>query len=361
MVPIQATIYPITPIDAEVGGIIKFSWQGNQAFKNRCIIKEHDTGTIIYDKTIETFKYEHVIDLTIATLINGTKYSAYITVFDIDDTESDIQPLGEPFLCLKTPIFSFANIAEGSVISSSAYTFSLMYEQEDGELLDSWAITLYSTSHTSLSSSGTIYDTSDLSHTFSGFSNRNQYSLRAIGKTVNGIELDTGYVTITVTYSVKDVFSLLDPINVVEQGAIHLLSNIVSSEGHLLKDPVYIDGDFIDLRDNELSYTEGYEFRDDFSFVNVFYGAQPNQEILTMSSATEGELELSVKYRVGKFGSDVMMAQYELTVTNGLGSRVYYSESIDIPEDTDLIGLLIVRQNGFYVIEAINLTKAGIR
>lgn len=360
MVLIQATIYPITPIDAEVGGIIKFSWQGNQAFKNRCIIKESDTGTVVYDKTIETFKYEHSIDLTVATLVNGTRYDAYITVFDIDDVESDVQSLGEPFLCLKTPVFSFANITEGAVISSSSYTFALTYEQENGELLDSWAMTLYSTAHTSLSSSGTIYDTSDLSHTFSGFSNRNQYVLRAIGKTVNGIELDTGYVTITVTYSIKDVFSLLDPVNVDEQGAIHLLSNIVSAEGKTLKNPVFIDGEFVDLRDNELSYTEGFEFKGNFSFAMVFYGVQPNQEILTMTD-TNNSILLSVKYRIGRFGSDEMMAQYELTVSDGLGSYVLYTDPMELPADTDRIGLLIYRQNGLYAIEAINLTTAGIR
>ena len=82
---IQATIYPIVPFDAVIGGTIKFNWSGNQAFKNRCIIKNNETAAVVYDKTINSFKYEHPLDLTVATLSNGNKYNAFITVFDKDN------------------------------------------------------------------------------------------------------------------------------------------------------------------------------------------------------------------------------------------------------------------------------------
>lgn len=354
MIFIQATIYPITPIDAEVGGIIKFSWQGNQAFKNRCIIKENETNDVVYDKTIETFKYEHSIDLTVAALENGKKYNAFITVFDKDNNESDIQSIGASFLCLKTPSFSFGNISDDSVISSSSYTFTLNYSQENGELLDSWSMTLYSISHTILSSTGTKYDTSDLSHTFQGFSNRNQYAVRAVGKTINGVDVDTGFVTISVTYSIKDIFSLLDPINVKSQGGIHLRSNIVSSEGHAKNEPYYIQGEFVDLTNNELSYTEGYALKGDFSFAMVFYGAEPNDEVLTMRTGNDNELDISVTYRLGKFGVDYLVCQYELRVTTRWRTSVYYSNIIDLPEYDDKIGVLITRENNYYNIEIIN-------
>lgn len=112
----QAIIYDISPFDASIGTTIKFSWNGNQFFKNRCILRENESNTVVYDHTIETFKQEHNIDLAKATLQNGKKYNAYITVFDKENQESDLQSIGKSFLCLKTPVFTFSNIQHGGKI-----------------------------------------------------------------------------------------------------------------------------------------------------------------------------------------------------------------------------------------------------
>ena len=356
----QATIYSILPFDALIGGIIKFSWKGNQAFKNRCIIKKNETNETVYDKTIESFKYEHNIDLSVATLVNGEKYSVFITVFDKDNVESDLQALGESLFCLKTPSFTFTNITDGQVISASSYTFSLAYSQENNELLDSWSISLYTTAHTVLATSGTKYNTDDISHTFSGFSNKNAYSVRAVGKTVNGLDVDTGYINISVTYSIRDVFSLLEPTNIAEQGAIQIRSNIVSSEGHPEKDVTFIGGNAVDLRDNVLRYTEGYEFKGDFSFVQVFYNIQFNEEVLTMTAQDPTALTLSVIYRIGNFETSTRRACYELNIKSYNSKMVLYSNIIDLPADDDKIGLCIYRSNGYYNIEIRNLGKVVV-
>lgn len=216
---------------------------------------------MVYDKTINSFKYEHPLDLTVATLSNGNKYNAFITVFDKDNVESDPQQIGQAFICLKSPSFAFTNIVSNQVISASSYTFSLSYSQENGELLDSWSISLYTKSHSLLSTSGTQYDTSVLSHTFNGFTNKNEYSVRAVGKTVNGIDVDTGYINLSVTYSIRDVFSLLEPTNLAKQGCIQIRSNIVSSEGHPESEAIFINGEYVDLKNNSLSYTEGFALK----------------------------------------------------------------------------------------------------
>lgn len=353
----QATIYNISPFDALIGTTIKFSWSGNQIFKNRCIIKNNDTNEIVYDKTIDSFKYEHPIDLTTATLKNGEKYNAYITVFDRENKESDIQSIGKSFLCLKTPIFTFNNISPNQVIAASSYKVALSYSQENGELLDSWSISLYTLSHTVLATSGTVYDTSDLSYLFSGFANKNKYSVRAIGRTVNGIDLDTGFVDISVTYDIRNVFSLLEPTNMAKQGGIQIRSNIVSSEGHPEKDVVYINGEYVDLRDNVLWYTEGFEFKNDFSCAIVFYNTKPNQTVLTLYNDNHDELTISATYRVGYWESTEMRGRYELRITSYYSTVVIYSNILDLPTDDDKIGVCVTRDKGFYNIEIANLGK----
>lgn len=356
----QANIYQIIPFDAAVGTIIRFSWNGNQVFKNRCIIREDNTNQIVYDNTVDNFKYEHIIDLSKATLENGMRYNAYITVFDKDNVESEIQQLGMPFLCLKTPVFEFVNIVDGQVIESSSYQFSLTYSQENGELLDSWSMGLYTKSHVLLSSTGVNYNTDTLTHVFSGFSDKNEYLIRGIGKTVNGMELDTGYINLSVTYDIQDLFSLLELNNLSKQGAIHIRSNIITAEGYLKNTPgVYIDNEYLDLRDNEITYNEGFLFNGDFSVVTLFYGMQPNDEIMLLSSENPNDLMAIVSYRIGKFGKNTVERVFELKIISNGISSVFYSNTLPLQYEDDKFGLCISRKDGLYNIEATILSTGS--
>lgn len=348
----QATIYKITPFDADLGYSIKFSWNGNQVFKNRCIIRENESNNVIYDETVSSFKLEHNIDLSKSQLRNGGKYIAYITVFDKDGNESQIQPIGTPFLCLKKPIFQFSNIIDGQSISSSSYEFSLFYSQENGELLDSWSISVYNNTLTPLMSSGLKYDVDTLKYIVSGFTNKNEYYIRGVGQTINGMTVDTGYISISVFYSSHDVFSLLELTNLPYIGAIHMRSNIISSSGHLKNDAIYIDNEFIDLRNDEMTYDRGFLFQGDFSFVLLFYGIKPNQEILSMYNDARKTLRLTVTYRIGRLGTEQMVGCFELRVISNSVTSVYYSNKLPLLSEEDKVGLCISRQNGYYHIEA---------
>ncbi|MCI9636946.1 MAG: hypothetical protein HFG77_11235 [Hungatella sp.] len=352
----QATIYKITPFDADSGYSVKFAWNGNQVFKNRCIIRESESGKLIYDQTVSSFKLEHNIDLSKSQLKNGGKYTAYITVFDKDGNESQIQPIGTQFLCLKKPVFQFSNAVDGQTIASSSYEFSLFYFQENGEPLDSWSVSVYSNTFTPLMSSGLKYDTDTLTHTVSGFTNKNEYYIRATGQTINGMLVDTGYIGISVFYSTRDVFSLMELTNASHLGAIHLRSNIISSSGHLNHEAVFIDNEFIDLRKDELTYDRGFFFQGDFSFVIRFFGIRPNQEILSMYSDARKTLRLLVSYRVGRFGTDETRGCFELRVISNSVTSVYYSNKLPLLSEEDKIGLCISRRNGYYHIEAALIT-----
>lgn len=402
----QASIYKILPFDATIGTTIKFSWNGNQVFKNRCIIKQNDTGEVIYDNTIDSFKLKHTLDLAKASLINGERYNAFLTVFDKDGNESDIQQLGAAFICLKTPVFKFVDLVDNQSISSSSYEFILEYAQENNELLDSWSISIYTKSHTLLSSSGIKYDTENLKYIISGFTNKNEYIVRAVGQTVNGFALDTGDINISISYSTNSIFSKLEPTNIREIGAIQVKANIISSEGHLKKEPaIYIDNEYLDLRDNTVTYSEGFLFDGDFSIAILCYGLEPNKELLRLYDET-GRYEAIVTYRVikayptnnipddaieldggtalsanveynpedydggtaftvvenyeyeadGDYASN-MLAVFELMVTSNGYRSVYYSNKIPFLSPADKAGFCVSRKNNLYEIEIVRLSK----
>ena len=267
-----------------MGTIIKFSWAGNQVKGNRCIIIDGDTMDFskpIYDNYIESMRLEHQIDLrkiiTGRQLVNGKQYLAYITVFDSNGTESEMQTVGKQFLCLKTPVFKFSNIKNdgSSVVDSSSYEFILEYSQDNFELLDSWQISVYDMTNTLLTTSGAIYTTDDLGHKFSGFTSATKYKIRGIGKTVNGMSLDTGYIEFSVYYDMAAVFSMLELTNLPNSGAILIHSNIISADGKAENEPVeYINGTYVDLTNNIVRYDEGFELDGNFSISSTQLMAQ---------------------------------------------------------------------------------------
>lgn len=353
MIQIQATIYSISPFDATIGTTIKFNWAGSQVFKNRCVIKDNASDETVYDNTIASFKLEHTIDLSKAKLKNGSKYNAYITVFDKDDNESDLQSMGQIFLCLKTPVFNFKNVVDGQVLASSGYEFQLVYSQENNELLDSWAITIYDTTNTALSTSGIQYGTDNLSYTFSGFENKREYKLRAIGKTVNGMALDTGFVLVSILYQTAEIFSQVELENKPRLGAIQIRSNIISADGKLESgDPVYIDGKYIDLTNNTLTYDEGFLLEGDFSIVLKGYNLTPNLPFFEFLSRDNPNFKGTVTYRIGKLGSPTEMGVLELRIAEAWYSYVIYSNKFTPVSPKDIVGFCLVRSDGYYNLEA---------
>lgn len=362
MISIQASIYPITPFDASLGSTISFRWDGNMAFKNRCIIKDSDTNKAIYDNTVDSFESYHVLDLNKFTqpLENGKEYLAYIIIYDRYGTASDIQLTGAMFLCLKTPVFRFTGIPSENTLTSSTQTLTLSYEQENGEYLNEWAITIYSSSKTQVSTSGTKYGSDVLEYTFSGFVNNTDYFIRAEGKTVNGMPIDTGYISIKIRYDTNGIFSLLQPVNVSDKGAINLTCNIISAEGDLIKKGIYINDTYLDLRDNVLEYNRGFLFQNDFSLVFVFFGADVNQCVCNFSSPDKRDLYGSIICRIGRFGTSEYQVCYELRLESGIMVSTLFSNKIDIPASDDKIGIVITREKGLYNIKIKNLGKAGV-
>lgn len=76
-------------------------------------------------------------------------------------------------------------LEDDSIVKSSTYKVNIEYKQRGEEPLDYFSVTLYTYQKTELSSSGNIYNTSDLSHLISKLENAKQYYIRATGKTLH--------------------------------------------------------------------------------------------------------------------------------------------------------------------------------
>lgn len=352
-----AIIHPITPFDSANGATVSFTWNGNQIYKVRCIIKENESGTIVYDKTVSNMKQSYTIEAN-SGLVNGTYYIMYITVFDVDNNESDLQNIGTPFYCFTTPTFSLS-ISNGDVIKASSYSVSLTYSQEEDELLNSYEIILYSYQQIQLQNSGTLYDTDNMSYLISGMENAMQYYVRATGTTLHGILLDTGYISFNVAYTQHQIFQTVELNNLPDIGGIELRSNIISTEGQPESEVEYIDG-HADLIDNSVTFDVGYEVKGNNSHVFSFYEPNLNESIATIKDES-GSMVINCYYREGIFdNSNGKKAVIELNAESNGVHYVIYSNYIDIPDNTKSISVCVNRIGNHFDLKAVLVNRTTL-
>ncbi len=328
-----AQIHTINPFDSAIGTTIKFTWKGNQIFKVRCIIKENESGTMVYDNTTEGMKPSYSLPPT-SGLVNGKCYLCYITVFDIDGKESELQTMGTPFYCFSTPTFKLS-VENGDVVKSSTYEITLSFAQAESETLDNYTFFLYSYQKTLLQSSGIQYNTTPpLSYTISNLTNATQYYVRATGTTIHGFQVDTGYILIHVSYSESQVWTSLYLNNRSDIGAIEINANIISSQG-VPENPEkikYIKPHFVDLTETQVEFDEGFDVSGDFSIIASFYKPKLNSHILFFDTDTLSRI--FVYYREGVFsdqGKNPSLGRlYYTNYSSGIG-HIAKDDPVSLP------------------------------
>lgn len=345
----HAIIHPIEPFDSSIGTNINFTWQGNQIFKVRCMIKDNAVGNVVYDQTISTMKQSYLFPPDSA-LKNGGYYVAYLSVIDVDGTESSFPSIGTPFYCYQTPQFHLS-IKPGDIIKTSAYQTELTYAQAENELLDYYSITLYTYQKTELLTSGNLYNTDSLSYLISGLENAKQYYIRATGKTLHNMTLDTGYILFTVSYTEAQIFNPLELNNRSELGAIEIKSNITSTIGVPEKEVTYIDHEYADLRNNSVTYDIGFEVKGDFTKAFLFNKPDRNTRIIRFTDGRQSSV--NIYYREGALSdSNGEKAFFELEAeTTGI-KYILFSNYVTFPGADQQFLLCLNRIGNAYEINA---------
>ena len=192
-------INKINPLDATKDNVITMSYVGNLPYSNRIVIYDATTLAVLYDNTSTNtnFSIEHTIHAN--TLTNGKKYAIQGQIFDIDGNASALSDKAY-FYCLATPSFYFGNVNDGDIINTASIFATLVYQQSDFEDLNEYRYYLYDSTKNLLVESETFYGADNLNYAYRGLEDDKFYYIRAIGNTVKGIQLDTGYIKIFVNY-----------------------------------------------------------------------------------------------------------------------------------------------------------------
>lgn len=328
----KPNILSIAPFDASVGTVINFTFTGSQVYGHQIEIIDNASGTVVYAGSEETMRLSHTVPAT-SGLVNGVYYACRIRVHDISgvyDSWSDYVA----FYCFANPVFRFSNLNAGQLITSSEFEAHLFYSQDQGESINSYVFELYGSNMDLLSRSQTMYAGEAMEYTLRMLESSRSYYLRAVGVTVNNIQLDTGYISFSVAYTTPSMWNYVDLFNNEHDGNIRVSCNVrvvdgIAEDG----DVVYIDNKMADLTSgNRVTFSGGYLISNDFNVQIIGKNFSSGEYIFTMNN---GQYSVNVKYIEGIFDSfPGECAYFTLTVDTGIVSYQIMSNLFNRPGDS---------------------------
>lgn len=307
----QPVINPISAFDATRKQAIKFSSIGGaQVIGNRLVVRNNQTGEIIYDKIQSTMKFEH--NLPANSLSNNNFYNAVIYTIDNSNNQS-VASIPVPFYCYTQPALTIDNIPSNGVVENGTYSFEGSYVQNEGELLDSYKFILYDSNKAILAQSPLIYYGADpsLTYLFAGMSNNTSYYIELTGETVNNTIITSGVKSFSVRYIQPTSFAICDLSNSCEDGYIQISSNIIAIDGTSNPSPpIYIDDKEVDLRDPDswVEWNTGFNIKDDFTLRAWGRDFNEYEKIITLKNQlddTENPNKIEMKWMVADILKDL--------------------------------------------------------
>lgn len=357
----RPTLLATSAFDATESHTLYFtvSSGSDQVVATRLVVRNNTSNAIVYDSG-KVSNFNTQVTIPANALTNGVYYNAVLYTYNVAG-ETSVPSISIQFWCYTKPIIRFANIPTGNIIANSSFNFEFEYNQEQGELLNQYSLSLYSASHALISTSGALYTESSAvpysgNYTFTGFENATTYYVKIDGITVNGTEITTGLVQITVTYKRPDLFVLMELNNNCQDGYITIKSNFVYIEGKGNPDPPkYIDNKEVDLtaKGSTVDFTEGFVINGDIS--TGLWLRKPNEysEVLRFSNA-QGQT-ISIRFMKGyqNVNSANLQAYYECYVSAVNGVDYYiYSNYMDILNENDYYNVWFKRKGNLYSLTA---------
>lgn len=355
-------LYAVNAFDASYSHTFEFTYEGAQIMSSRAIITDSSTQETVYDVRQDGLRLNHVLPAN--KLVNGTSYSIRLQVYDADGNTSNLSD-GILFHCYTTPMFYFANLPENTTLSSANCILRLNYEQGESEKLQEYRYYVYDNTKTQIYLSPAYYTEANKSHPIYGLKNNTYYFVRALGTTVHGMSLDTGYVRLNIAYNTIPANTVFEVKNDAVSGCLIMRSNIISV-GYSL------DNDYYELSDGELRLYDNvltYECGTSSDFALIVRGRKlplgkflwTNEEGLSLSVVCIDEqyyCRLAVKDRNGTYYRNVNIAHAHLAdnnqnpITDSHDNYIIIAEPGSYESET-MITFLVYKKKNIYDLRAI--------
>ena len=156
------------------------------------------------------------------------------------------------------------------------------------------------------------------------------------------MELDTGYVEITVKFENPNTYARIYATPLPSQGCIQVATNLIIIQYNGTDSFEYIDG-MIDLRDKILYYDKGFLIEGDFTVISRGIHLWQTADIFKMKN---GNLGLTLSSRIYTNGE----LRFRLLVPNGANNYLIYSGP-QVFDNTDMVTVAIRRKNNVYQLK----------
>ncbi len=180
------------------------------------------SGNYVYDR-----EYLHVsVNMTDVALGAGDYYWT-IDLYWNDDSTSKITTYPYVFYAVANPTIAFSP-AVPSTVTKQRYEFKGEYSQAQSKSIKRWQMILFDSAANKLKESPES-TSSNIKYTFDGLMNAVRYGVQIVGITENDVEFSTAIQYFNVSYTVLNISSSFLPMEVREDGSVHLIYNSVTS------------------------------------------------------------------------------------------------------------------------------------
>lgn len=253
----------LTPFDASKDYIFKFLViGGDQVTRNRLQIMTNSNNSVVYDKTIDSFEFEHALSLGI--LKNGTTYKAKLMTYS--KQEESLWSDDIVFKCLSEAKITIPNIVNG-VIGNQTYLFQGKYYQAEDSKLESYRFYLYDERKNIISNSDEILG-DKLSFEFTGLENNKTYYIELKTLSVDGLVGTSKLIEFKAFYVQPKIRHVMKLENIYDEGSIRATAKVTRVLGHIDKQPIsYENNEYINLKTGSIYFDidNGFSIEKDFT------------------------------------------------------------------------------------------------
>ncbi|MCY9598564.1 hypothetical protein PC41400_14415 [Paenibacillus chitinolyticus] len=246
-----------TTVDAKDS--IKVSWQssGDMSVAFEVRIYRNQDNNLLYDSgRITSFAKNY--SLPAFALPNGYELKVQVTIWDS----------GNNFAVSDTEIFQTSSrpnvlVSPIGVVNSRSYEFSASYTQTENVPFRSWIAFLYDKDKTLISQSN-VRTSTPLVYLINYLKSGSSYFIEFQATSNKGSVGTSGLIPFSVSYLQPDISINLEAKNIKNSG-IQLSWKTIQIIGNTTKQPIYLNGEKLDLRDDVFTFTDGFHVDANFT------------------------------------------------------------------------------------------------
>lgn len=263
------------PVTWQVSGDLSVAFQV-------MVYRNSDNQTVYNSGKLTSYAQNHIIPS--GSIQNGLEYKIDVTIWNQQGASATSDR--EIFQTSSKPIVTMNPV---DTVNSPSYVFTATYSQPENVPIRSWVMYLYDSNKTKIYQS-TISTDPNISLLIENLQSGTTYFIETQATSAKGLVNTSGLMQFKVQYQQPDIKVNLTAENV-DNAGIKISWNTIQIIGKTKNPPIFIDGEYIDLRNDVFDFSEGFSLEDDFTIKIWMKDIKSDVDLFFLKSET-GTLSL---------------------------------------------------------------------